>query len=280
MDDWKRRLVTLETMLFWEGGFSVQRLSERLGVRREHLQRTLIPDYKSRHPRALQRKGRTYTEPPEGVVPLLIPEDPAELFNLLSAEDRVRDRCSNNKLGGAHTMDQRGIRTADVVTLTSSRPDTEKFRRLCMASAEKKCLVLSYMSRYGAIELKFSPHTLVRTAWRLHFRGHARGDQLQSGEMFIDLVPSRVLAVLSVGPGYVSDKGDVDWHARENLTFVLSDELPEEIRRQALQEFLSDEVTVPDVRRALGNYVRRAMKWRVFWDDVHLTWKEHEGSTT
>ena len=270
-------MVTLETMLFWEGEFSAQRLAERLGVRREHLQRTLIPEYRSRHPGALQRQGRAYAESPEGVAPLLIPENPAELFNLLSAEDGILDRCEARGLGGTPNPDYRAARTADVVALTSSRPDADKFRRLYMACARRQCLILSYMSRGGVIELAFSPHTLVRTAWRLHFRGHARTEHFNGGERYIDLVPSRVLAVLSAGDGYVSDKGDRQWHAREDLTFVLSDELPADIRRQAFQEYMSDRITIPEVRCALANYVRRAMKWRVFWDDIRLTWKELEG---
>lgn len=278
MDEWTRRLVTLETMLFWEGEFSTQRLSDRLGVRREHLQRTLIPDYKTRNSRALQRQGRTYAEPPEGVAPLLVPEDSAELFNLLSANDQIRDRSLAGRLRNAPIMDHCSTaRTADVVAMTSSRPDVGKFRILYMACAQGKGLVLTYMSRRGAIELKFSPHTLVRTAWRLHFRGHAVGDQFKSGETYIDLVPSRVLEVLPDHHGYVSDKGDAQWHLRDDLTFILCDSLPVEIRRQAFQEYMSDKVTIPQVRRALANYVRRAMKWRVFWDDMHLTWRELEG---
>ena len=280
MDDGTRRLVTLETMLFWEGGFTVGHLSDRLGMRREHVQRSLIPNYRARNPRALQRESRAYANPPKDVVPLLAPEDPADLFNLICAEDRIRDRCIASTRGEASPVGKHGPRTEDVVALTTSRPDTGMFRALHMACASKTSIVISYMSRRGPIELKFSPHTLVRTAWRLHFRGHAIGEELSGGEMYVDLVPSRVLEVFTVARDYVSDKDDLDWHAREDLTFALSVDLPEDIRRQAFQEYMSDTVIIPRVRKAIASYVRRAMMWRVFRDEMHLAWMEQKENDT
>lgn len=256
-------------ILFWEGGFSAERLASRLGMRREHVQRTIVLDYRARNPGALRREGYRYAPPAEDVDPLLAPRDAAEVFNLLSAEDGIRTRSI---AAGLPSPDDQTVRTEDVVALTTSRPDTRTFRALSMACAGRKSVTMSYLTRSGPAELKFSPHTLVRTAWRLHFRGHARGDHFTGGERFVDLVPSRVLEIVSLDDDHISNREDDDWHVREDLSFVLSGALPSDIRAQAFQEYMSDTVTIPQVRRALASYVRRAMMWRVFRDEMHLAW--------
>lgn len=256
-------------ILFWEGGFSAERLASRLGMRREHVQRTIILDYRARNPGALRREGYRYALPAEDVDPLLAPRDAAEVFNLLSAEDGIRTRSI---AAGLPSPDHQTVRTEDVVALTTSRPDTRAFRALSMACAGRKSVTMSYLTRSGPAELKFSPHTLVRTAWRLHFRGHAAGESFGGNEGFGDFVPSRVLEIFSIENDFVADTEDQSWHAREDLLFRLSPDLPDEVRTQAYQEYMSDTITIPQVRLAIAGYVRRAMTWRVFRDEMYLTW--------
>ena len=113
---------------------------------------------------------------------------------------------------------------------------------MCRAAAQKRALYGRYLFKnHGELRVNFSPHTMVRTPRRIHFRGHllvfASGEAQDWG--YVDLVPGRFhdddLRILKEQDykyrmreesGYRGADGDREWHEETDLAFQINPELP------------------------------------------------------
>jgi hypothetical protein len=139
--------------------------------------------------------------------------------------------------------------------------DNEAFVALYRAMCQRRSIDLEYRAKVGLRSYRFSPHTLVDTSSRPHFRGYAANPMSGTG-YFIDLVPSRVLPSLgTTNDAYVSYEADKKWIRRVDLKFQLREDMDEELQEAISLEYdIQDEYYVLyDVRQALARYVVRQL---------------------
>lgn len=138
---------------------------------------------------------------------------------------------------------------------TGPAPDT--FRTLLGACVRRQVVDVVYLARTRELAVSFSPHTLVVTPHREHFRGYSAFES-EGESHYWDLVPSRVVSA-EVRPrsGYVDAGGDAEWHAEEELRLRLKADLPDAMRQALRHEhgLIGDRIEVGRVRRALLRYV-------------------------
>lgn len=191
-------------------------------------------------------------------------------------------------LGAQRLMDAAGqqhIQFEDTYSLSAPEPDVDVFNTLCRATSQKRTVSGIYLRKNGMFHATFSPHTLVKTGARLHFRGNLAIPGEGKSGYFIDLVPSRFKEIELGGPEeYIDETGDVPWNTRVDLHFSLSEALPEKLRAVVHQEWdelvkekkdsgtASMVLTVRDVRQALALYVKRDLQTRVFGSEYHEVW--------
>ena len=135
-------------------------------------------------------------------------------------------------------------------------PDT--FRTLLGACVRRQVVDVVYRARTRELAVSFSPHTLVVTPHRSHFRGYSIFE-FEGQDHHWDLVPSRVVSA-EVRPtlGYVGIEHDADWHAEATMRLRLKDDVPDAMREAIRYEYglVTDELKIGPVRKALINYVR------------------------
>ena len=190
----------------------------------------------------LQRKcgrkhGRTLASQPTSA-----PADLWAFFGLLAAESawrrQPRPGCSS-------------LANLDVVDLAPPDPAGATVW-MCRAAAQKRALEGRYLFKnHGDLPVNFSPHTMVRTPRRIHFRGHLL--VFASGEIqdwgYVDLVPGRFhdddLRMLKEPDykyrmpeksDYRGAEGDRDWHEETDLIFQINPELPPHVYFALQQE--------------------------------------------
>ena len=172
--------------------------------------------------------------------------------------------------------------------VTTAPCDPEIFRALFRAQTSRRAVLIDYRAKSGPRPMWFSPHSLVETSHRIHFRGHAQWlstlpDDHTVGKraLFYDIVPTRIAAIEGESDeNYVSDDLDVFWHETVDAVFTLSDELPQEIRSAIIQEWgpLIYErngkviLLIPNVRKALLQYVSDDLRVRVFQGKMYEIW--------
>lgn len=164
-------------------------------------------------------------------------------------------------LQAAHLWDD-GAATPLLCPVTDTRafcrgPAPDTFRTLLGACTRRQVVDVVYQARTRQHAVSFSPHTLVISAYRPHFRGYSTFE-LQGESRFWDLVPSRVLSA-EVRPalGYVGAAADAEWQAETMLHLKLKQELPGAMQ-QAIryeQRIDGDELTIGPIRKALQRYV-------------------------
>jgi hypothetical protein len=129
------------------------------------------------------------------------------------------------------------------------------------------------LAKNGPRSYRFSPHTLVDTSSRPHFRGYAADPVSETGH-FIDLLPSRVLQLLDVNNNshasknnsYVSYEFDHEWIRRVALTFQLQENMDENLKEELSWEYAIQDGSLVfyNVRAALALYmIRQLLERRV-----------------
>jgi hypothetical protein len=117
----------------------------------------------------------------------------------------------------------------------------------------------------GRRSMIFSPHTLVRTSFRLHFRGFADMADGRPG-IYIDIIPDRVLrAGWLDSPSYVGASNDSDWHRKVRVVAYLREELPEKIATAMRHEHgiaHGSCLQTRPLRAAVATYVAGAFSFR------------------
>ena len=174
-----------EAMLFWRGAMNAGEFADAVGLTRQRVQENIVsPFVKDRAGDLLQERG-----PKHGRTLLVRPKSaPADLwsfFGLLAAERAWRrtERPGLSSLAGL-----------DVIDLAPPDP-AGTAAWMCRAAAQKRVVVGRYLfKRHGVLAVRFSPHAMVRTPRRIHFRGHllvqTSGETQDWG--YVDLVPGRL----------------------------------------------------------------------------------------
>lgn len=253
----------LEYLSFWQERLTGTHLGKLLGVERTHAHRSILSPYKDLHGEDLVRRSRVWTaRDPENVRPHYGPASVKDLFRFLDGLEFLQD------LPG----EALGVPLEEVRIDLPVEQNLTAFRALYAAAAQKRVVRVLYRSRKREAEYLFSPHAVVRTASRPHFRGFMKGFEGKDGK-FTDLVPARVLAVeIGAERDYVAPDEDTGWNTRIDVQLRLSEDLPESRRKTLLQEyapvstFENGRLTIPDVRTCLAPYLCRHLRYRVYDD--------------
>ncbi len=264
-------------LAWWEGGVSPARLARILDVSREHASRKIMP-WARQHLALTEPHGSlqlcTSTlaseELPQGL------GSPRALLDILPG----MAACFDGDLAASNVT-----RLAD---LTTAPCDPDIFQALYRAQATRRAVLLDYHAKSGPHPMWFSPHSLIETTHRIHFRGHvdwlsppAEDRQAADGPSFYDIVPTRVAGIEGENADqYVSDELDHPWHERVDAVFMLSEALPHDIRSTMIQEWgphiheRNGEIllVVRGVRRALLRYVCDQLQQRSFQGQTHEIW--------
>ena len=245
--------IALEYLALWEGALSAQRLGELVGLSREHAQRALIGPYRQEMPGRLSAGRRPSQIKPDGTSTRWMPSDPGGFVAVLTGVKAVAGASPEGwPVGGAFES---------VPLICRANGDNETFVALYRAMCQRHSIDLEYRTKRGPRSYRFSPHTLVDTSNRPHFRGYVADPVSETG-YFIDLVPSRVSELLDVrNDVYVSYESDNEWIRRVDLKFRLHENMDEKLREAISLEYaIQDEYFVfYDVREALVRYVVRQL---------------------
>lgn len=246
--------LALEYLALWEGALSAQRLGKLVGLSREHAQRTLIGPYRQEIPGRLVSTGRRPSRiEPDGISTRWMPSDPGGFVAVLTGVKAIAGASPETwPIGGSFES---------VPLICRANGDNEAFVALYRAMCQRRSIVLEYRAKGGPRSYCFSPHTLVDTSSRPHFRGYAADPVSETG-YFIDLVPSRVLELLGVrNDAYVSYESDKEWIRRVDLTFRLHEDMDENLKEAISLEYAIQDgyFIFYDVREALARYVIRQL---------------------
>lgn len=143
--------------------------------------------------------------------------------------------------------------------------EADPFRCLFAALMRKQAVHLDYFAKTGRSSFSFSPHALVRTSFRLHFRGFSDTQDGRPGH-YIDVIAERVARAEFLGSEvYTGPKGDADWKKKVLVIAELRNDLPLALLTALQQEFNLE----PDARQrtrpvrfALAEYVKEALVGR------------------
>jgi hypothetical protein len=272
------RCLALEYLALWEGALSAQRLGELVGFSREHAQRTLIGPYRQEMPGRLVSDGRRASRiEPDGTSTRRMPSDPGGFVAVLTGLKAI---------AGAWPV--RGA-FESVPLICRANGDNEAFVALYRAMCQRHSIYLEYQAKRGPRSYRFSPHTLVDTSSRPHFRGYA-ADPVSGTGRFIDLLPSRVSQLpnaekIRTGPieasgSYVSYESDNEWIRRVDLTFQLHENMDENLKEAISWEYAiqNGPLIFYDARAALAPYIIKHLLERRLEGRDHPIFK-YVGST-
>lgn len=151
----------------------------------------------------------------------------------------------------------------DVLSQVAFTFPPERFQPFVEAILRRQAVSLHYLAKTGSMFASFSPHTIVKTAFRVHIRGHALWQDGYS--MFIDIVPGRVLeAEANPQANYIGMQNDNDWNEFVDIDVRLCPDVPENIVEAVKKEHAVavDHFVIEGVRRAMIEYVREALEAR------------------
>lgn len=256
-----RRLYWLEFITAWCGPSTVQKVADVLGLARETVQRSVV----SRAPHlSIKKKPRGGIEFVGGIGDMKYgPHTPSQVLALLSWDQSI-----SNATGLPTLID---VSYEDTHELISDLKDPEKFRTLFTAAAMKVPVTMTYAAKRGIRIFSFSPHAVVRTHARIHFRGYAAYEG-GSGK-FIDLVPERMISYATGEKSeYFGPQDDDEWNTYVSMSIKpKTDDV--KILQAIVSEFGSDEITVvarkSNVRYIEEVFAARSLLWA---KDFEVEW--------
>ena len=176
-----RPLLACEFLSHWMGGVSLTELGRLLGYTPRRLT-DLIEDGQTLSKKrtvaydASAKLHRTIVP----TIELQGPKTASAVVAVLQAARLWNDNAGQELLCPvADTRDHR------------PQPAPDVFRTLLAACTRRQVVDLTYLAKTRSHSVLFSPHTLVVTTHRLHFRGYSHFEE-QGERHWWDLVPSRV----------------------------------------------------------------------------------------
>lgn len=262
--DKNRAQFVLEFLTFWVNGTTAEEVGGVLGMTREAVQRTVIGPYKKQFPGTIDYdRGRHRTKWLDSAALKVCPGDPAAVAAIAQSEALFARFADVIPLCDAPVEDV-GLVT-NLLLPPEVEPDVEGFRALFAALVRRGAVQLDYLAKSGRLSMTFSPHSLVRTSFRLHFRGYCDMNDGRPG-IYIDAIPDRVLhAFPPESAAYVSGDGDAEWRRKVRVIARLDNALPDRIVAALRREYC-----LPDghawrtrpVRAAVAPYVMDAFEAR------------------
>lgn len=249
-------LADLEFLTFWFGGASASEMARALNVTREHFQSNVVSPYKRAHPETLGYDKDTKRTRFLGDAWSLkwSPSGSIEAFSQFYA------RQAEAEAMGAEL--QFHIPVVDALDIIQQNSDFSDLLRVTTeAIYRKQVLRIDYLTKKGLIERFFSPHTLVRTAFRIHARG-AIADDGGSRFKFVDLLPARIeRAEIALEQPYLGRENDLIWNEQATVVLKLNPDLPRPMYVSIAKEAMISDDGLVNVRtnRALAGYVRSDM---------------------
>ena len=258
-------LSVFEFFAFWRDGVTAAELGQALGMTREAAQRSVVGPYKKAFPHAMVRRGKRTHIDGDTYSLRVSPWRVLDVVNFTSAMQAFADAVS----GGSPLE----VPIEDLANLLDIDNEVERFRELYAAIARRCAIYLDYAAKRGRIQLIFSPHAVVRTPTRLHFRGHSI--RLSEGNSrYIDVVPGRIISSsLGSDDEYVGAKDDIEWHTRGSIVAELNPRLPETVRESVMREHqCGDQLTIENMRYAVAEYVVDWLKGRRLRGIIDPVW--------
>ncbi len=242
-----RPLLACEFLAHWVGGVSLPELGRLLGYTPRRLSDLIENEQKRSKKRTVAYDSTAKLH--QTVVPtasLQGPQAPSAVVTVLQAAQLWNDGNGQDLLCPlADTREHR------------PQPAPDVFRTLLTACTRRQVVDLTYLAKTQLHSVLFSPHTLVITTHRVHFRGYSQFEQ-QGQWHWWDLVPSRVThAEIHRHSGYVDDQNDAEWHEWVMLHLRLRDAvvLPTKTAIRHEHGMEGDRLRIGPVRRALLHYV-------------------------
>jgi len=242
------RWLVLEYLALWEGRLTADRLARLTGLTRSHAQKAVISSYRDRFPGRLSPIPKGVTIDPDGPATRWVLSDPGGFVAALTGLKAVTTDAWPLEAG-----------FESVSQICRSHADNRAFIPLYRAMCMERCAFITYRSKTSLRSYAFSPHTLVETGSRPHFRGYA-ADPVTGEGKFLDLVPLRVAHLEAFGENYVSAETDLEWHKTTDMSFEIRDDVSDEVRDAIALEYELDRtgaLMVPEVRHPLERYVER-----------------------
>lgn len=257
-DSWKSFLF--EFLTYWCGGTTGDEVARHLNMCRETVQRDVIGPYKQQFPGVLRYDRRTRkTRWNDGAAPKFCPADPVAIATVAHSEAIIA--------GSSGEVAPFDIPVEDVGLVSDlvSEPDVDAFRELFTALARRSAVQLDYLAKSGRRSFSFSPHTLVRTSFRLHFRGYRDAGDGRPGD-YIDVIPDRILRTETLScRDYVNAAADADWHRKVRVVASLLRDLPSTVHAALQREYglaSRDQWVTRPVRAAVAPYIADAFETR------------------
>lgn len=268
------RLSLFEYFAFWRDGTTASELAQILELKRETVQRSIVHRYWERFGDENRKfdSATKRTQVADSVWELKCSPDRAlDVVNFSSALQAFsRAAGCDEKLFG-------GVPVEDLLAPAESEAETERFRKLYAATARRLPVFLKYVAKTRVMNGLFSPHALVRTPERLHFRCFEHpGD---GDGRYIDIVPGRIAEIeFGAANEYVGGNADAGWHARTTVRARLNPDLTPGLRASLAQEYNfdedSDRIEIPGIRRAVALYFVRALQTRRVYGTEQPLWMD------
>jgi hypothetical protein len=253
--DMLRRFAFIETRLLWGGGFTAAELAAAFGIARQNAQQT-IAGYCRKHPRQMRYDRRRHRQ--------VRTDD----FRVNYVRDDV-GRFLEYQRAIAHTALYHAdpawvdLPFADADDLVKPLYDKQAARAVLAALRRQEVVEIEYWSKQATQIRRISPHHLVFADGRYHVRAYCQ-DTLG----WCDFVIPRIVTAQIVDDPWVDDDGDIDWHQREDLSFLVNPDLPASAQAAVRLDYLpqgTERLVVQGVRKALTLYVQRRLcreDWR------------------
>jgi hypothetical protein len=276
------RKKILEVLAFWKTRISAEMLGDILGVSRQTAQDTVIGEFRRKFPGYLDFQRR-WQGLPNGVTlqdSVLGEQDLGRVYNLLAALTDFGEENPKVSPIGRNTI--LGFPAEEVKMQTPGNGDL--LRKITAAAGHGRAVMGLYSFKStGETRVKFSPHSMIKTPYRFHFRGMLESwsdDKVWFCHGYRDLVPARFIYIEEDTVEGVSGLGDIEWLEEETFTFRINPDLPAEARLTFAWEHGVDlkengyyEITFTD-RRCYGHYYRNEIYARR-WKETNLpVWVE------
>lgn len=266
------RFSLLEFFAFWRDGITAGELAHVFGLTREQTQKNIVSPFQREfggHAHYDRRARRiALDDDAEGLK--LSPSNVVDAVNFFSAAQafaRAEGRDSPPIPGW--------VPIEDLLQPVDNVQEAGHFRLLYSAAARHRSVHLSYAAKSGHQEMTFSPHALVRTTSRPHFRGYAKYSLSDAGH-YIDVIPGRVA---DAQPGtkieYIGAHDDVDWHRRVTVEATLNPDLSKRVATSLRLEFgFADRLRIKQIRAATAPYICDWLENRHLYGVSTSLWKD------
>jgi hypothetical protein len=274
----------LDALAFWRTRISAAQLGTILGVTRQTAQTAVIRRYREEYPGKLTFTRRANGLPDGATIddPAYADPDLGNLFHLLVAVREFGEQHSAEIAHGRTTM--LGFPAEEI--RMPEPTDIEALRRIIAAASHRRAVIGTYAFKEREMtRVRFSPHAMVKTPFRIHFRGFLESSAGSGGwavHGYRDIVPFRFVDIEENSEDASLPGRDDEWLDEEILRFRLNPELPSSVRFTYATEYqlrsagdVHYELWVRD-RRAFSHYYRTEFFSRTWGEEKRPIWVEAE----